>query len=355
MTQIGAAATAHEFVVDVGAPYDLPRSLAPLQRGYADPSIRLDEHTPHSTGGATPGAGGWLCQRIYTGTGNHVGAVTIRLDQLDHSPVRVRVAATSEAAAEATQHRIPHLVGAQDDWSAVVDQLRDISQGHGISGTAATGLLDIRRRNPGVRLPATGALFDQLVVAVLEQKVTHQQARHSWRTLLRWHGERPPSAPNLPAPDWMRLPLTAQQLRGVPSWQWHKMWVQPPLAATIQRVAERASAVHRFSANTPAHSAEHAAETAHRLSAIPGIGQWTTAEALQRSHASADLPSVGDYHLAHYVGQVLTGRRTDDDGMLKLLEPFRPHRQRVVRLIKLSGTAMERFGPKLSPEDHRSR
>jgi len=54
------------------------------------------------------------------------------------------------------------------------------------------------------------------------------------------------------------------------------------------------------------------------------------------------------------VGFALTGRRTDDDGMLQLLEPWAGQRQRVVRLIRLSGRREPRRGPRLSPQDHRA-
>jgi hypothetical protein len=52
---------------------------------------------------------------------------------------------------------------------------------------------------------------------------------------------------------------------------------------------------------------------------------------------------------------VLTGRRVDDAGMLELLAPFTGHRQRVVRLIGLSGQRKQAFGPRLAPMDHRRR
>ncbi|WP_237704707.1 hypothetical protein [Nesterenkonia sp. F] len=119
-------------------------------------------------------------------------------------------------------------------------------------------------------------------------------------------------------------------------------------------MAERASALRRLGAVEPG-DVPATAELAERLTAIRGIGAWTAAETLQRSHGAADLVTVGDYHLAHRLGEALTGRRTDDAGMLALLEPWRGHRQRVVRLIGLSGFAHQRRGPKLAPEDHRGR
>ncbi len=51
--------------------------------------------------------------------------------------------------------------------------------------------------------------------------------------------------------------------------------------------------------------------------------------------------SVGDYHIPKMIGWTLLGRPVDDTGMLELLEPMRPHRHRVVRLLEASGLAYE--------------
>lgn len=342
------AAVTDETVVEFGGPYDLPRSLGVLQRGYADPAIRVDRGHSEGGSGGTPGAGAWMCQRIYGPTGAELGQATYRFDQLTDSTVRVRIAASSDASMEVAFGRAPQMLGAEDD-------LTQFAQLLGSADTEASAqLARVHRRNPGLRLPATGALFDQLVTVTLEQKVTHEQARHSWRNLLRLYGQFPARSLSVPAPDWMRLPLSPAQLRRVPSWSWHKLWVQPPLAATVQRITERASAVHRLCASTPISTAD-VNDLAAQLTAIPGVGPWTAAEALQRSHGAADLVAVGDYHLAHFVGEALTGSRTDDAGMLDLLAPYTPHRQRVVRLLGLSGFRKSRFGPRLAPEDHRDR
>jgi 3-methyladenine DNA glycosylase/8-oxoguanine DNA glycosylase len=93
-------------------------------------------------------------------------------------------------------------------------------------------------------------------------------------------------------------------------------------------------------------------DAARRLFAVPGIGAWTVAEIAQRALGDADAVSVGDYHLSQFVGWALAGRPVDDDGMLELLEPWRPHRYRVVRLLECSGFAKPRFGPRLTIQDH---
>ena len=91
-----------------------------------------------------------------------------------------------------------------------------------------------------------------------------------------------------------------------------------------------------------------------KLRTIPGVGVWTAAETMQRAHGDPDSPSVGDYHLPKMVGWTLIGEPVDDDGMLELLEPWRGHRQRIMRLIELVGV-LPRFAPRMTIEDHRAR
>ena len=97
-----------------------------------------------------------------------------------------------------------------------------------------------------------------------------------------------------------------------------------------------------------------AADALARLRVVPGIGVWTAAEVAQRALGDADALSVGDYHLSAYVGWSLAGRPLDDAGMVELLEPWRPHRYRVVRLLECSGVRKPRFGPRMTVQDHRS-
>jgi len=78
------------------------------------------------------------------------------------------------------------------------------------------------------------------------------------------------------------------------------------------------------------------------------VGAWTAAETAQRALGDADALSVGDYHVSKMIGWTLTGRPIDDAAMVELLEPMRPHRYRVVRLLEVSGLAYEpRRGPRL--------
>jgi 3-methyladenine DNA glycosylase/8-oxoguanine DNA glycosylase len=87
---------------------------------------------------------------------------------------------------------------------------------------------------------------------------------------------------------------------------------------------------------------------------VPGVGVWTAAETAQRALGDADAVSVGDYHLAAFVGWALTGERTDDAGMLALLEPYRGHRYRAVRMLELHVPPQPRRGPRAVPRDYRA-
>ena len=60
-----------------------------------------------------------------------------------------------------------------------------------------------------------------------------------------------------------------------------------------------------------------------------------------RAFGDADALSIGDYHIAKMIGWTLIGRPVDDAGMVELLEPMRPHRYRVVRMLEASGLAYE--------------
>ena len=89
-------------------------------------------------------------------------------------------------------------------------------------------------------------------------------------------------------------------------------------------------------------------QAAARLQALPGVGAWTAAEVTLRAMGDPDAVSVGDYHLPNLVSFALAGEpRADDARMLELLEPYRGHRGRVIRLIEAGGLGPPRFGPRM--------
>ncbi|MDT7685933.1 MAG: hypothetical protein QOG57_6243, partial [Pseudonocardiales bacterium] len=108
-----------------------------------------------------------------------------------------------------------------------------------------------------------------------------------------------------------------------------------------------------------AHRLEKAAdlrgeEGRQLLRLVPGIGVWTAAEVAQRAWGDADAVSVGDFHIPSVVGWALLGRPLDDAGMLAVLAPYAPQRQRAVRYIEASGFRRPRFGPRFAAKDYRA-
>lgn len=277
-------------------PLDLRRTLGVLRRGPGDPAWSWTDD----------GA-------VWQATLTPDGPATLRL-----LPTRgeVRVAAWGPGAAHAVA-QVPDLLGARDDPAGFEPALHPVVR-------------DAHRRLPGVRIPRSGNVLEALVPAILEQRVVGLDARAAWRRLLLELGTPAPG----PAPAGMRVPPSARTWAAVPVWQWRRAGVEGARADTVLRAA---AVAHRLGADVPL------AEARRRLATVPGIGPWTVAEVASRALGDADAVSVGDFHLAHLVGSALTGRRTDDAGMLALLEPWRGHRQRVIRLLELTARP-PRFG-----------
>lgn len=289
-------------------PLDVHATLALLSRGGDGPCFR------RTRGGV------WLTMRTPQG-GASLFVSTLRSGAVE--------ATAWGAGAEWAISGVPELLGAGDDWSDL-----DVS--------SSPLLSEVLRRNPGVRLSRNRLVFEMLVPSVLEQKVTALEAWRAWRQLVRRHGD---VAPGL-APEGMVVAPTADTWRMVPSWEWHEAGVGPQRSETVVRSTRLASAIERTIDEPPAAASR-------RLQSLPGIGVWTAAEITLRAHGDADAVSVGDYHLASTVGVALTGSPVDDAGMVELLAPWAGQRQRVLRLIGLSGIRKPRRGPKITIQDHR--
>jgi 3-methyladenine DNA glycosylase/8-oxoguanine DNA glycosylase len=289
---------------------DVAATLRPLRRGHGDPTFRIDANGIWRT----------LC--------TPAGPATLNLRSRDGG---VDAVAWGDGAEWAIAS-VPESLGAGDDWS-------DLD----VSGNAF--LAESLRRNPGLRLLRTSLVFEALVAAVFEQKVTGLEARRAWRILVTKYGEPAPG----PAPAGMRVCPSAAVWRRIPSWEWHRAGVGPQRSDTVMHAAPVAASLERTLAD-----GRGGPVVERKLRSIVGVGVWTAAETMQRAHGDPDSPSVGDYHLPAVVGWALAGAPVDDDGMLELLAPWGGHRQRVMRLIEVSGFAKPRFGPRMTVQDHRA-
>ena len=292
-----------------GTPVDARATLSPLRRGSSDPTCRT---TPDGV--------------LWRTAGTSVGPATYRLTG---HPRAWRMEAWGPAA-EWVAARLPDLLGVRFDPAAFVchhDVLREPA-----------------RRLAAVRQPATGLVWEAFVAAVLEQKVTGMEARESWAWLLRRHGHPAPG----PAPRGMTVCPPPARWARIPSWDWHAAGVDPRRTRTVLQAA--AVAGHRLEGWADLGCDE----AARLLGALPGVGAWTVAEVTQRACGDTDRVSVGDFHVAAHVGWTLLGRPVDDAQMLALLEPYRPHRYRVQRLVEAAARRKPRFGPRFSPPDLRA-
>jgi len=252
---------------------------------------------------------------------------------LPSGPVTARIATSARSTVECEAwgagageflERLPALLGVHDDAAGFAPEEPTIAAAH--------------RRVPHLRLGRTGQVLEALVPAVLEQRVAGKDAFRAWRLLVTKYGAPAPG----PAPERMRVPPPAEVWRRIPSWEFHLANVDPGRARTLVGCAQRADALERLSTR-PSEDARTA------LMTLPGVGIWTAAEVAQRAWGDADALSVGDYHLSNVVGSTLLGHRIDDDEMLELLEPLRPHRFRAVRLLEVSGLARNpRFGARMA-------
>jgi 3-methyladenine DNA glycosylase/8-oxoguanine DNA glycosylase len=293
-------------------PFDLHATLAPHMRGKHDPCHRIDPSGAHWRTWRTPD-----------------GPVTLRF-ATDRAAGEIDVQAWGSGSSWALDN-VPSLLGADDDWSGLV--------------LAHPILHETRRRISGMRLSRSLCVFEALVPAIIEQLVVGLEAWRSWSQLLRRFGTVAPG----PNPFDLRVFPSAAVLREIPDWEWHRLGLDGRRRRTViaaAHVAHRIDECRSLDVET----------SARRLRSLHGVGAWTVAETLQRSHGAADLISVGDYHISNNVGYVLAGRpRTDDAGMLELLEPYRGHRQRVVRLIEATGMGAPRYGPRMPLRNNRGR
>ncbi|MFH8286529.1 DNA-3-methyladenine glycosylase family protein [Streptomyces antibioticus] len=290
-------------------PVDLGLVLGPLRRGPGDPTFR-----------AMPDGSVWRASLTPSGPG------TLRV-----SVVPGGGAVRGEAwgpGGEWLLDGMPDLLGASDEPEAFAPRHRVVALA--------------RHRRPGLRLTRTGLVLESLIPSVLEQKVTTDEAYRAWRLLVRKFGEPAPGPAAggrlwvMPAPRTWAL---------IPSWEWHRAGVDDKRASTILRAV-------RVAARMEEASGMEAGAAQSRLELVPGIGPWTSAETVQRSHGAADAVTVGDLHLPGIVGWALAGNRSADDAeMLELLEPYAGQRHRAARLILLSGRVPERRAPRMTRGD----
>lgn len=279
-------------------PYDFFRTLAPVRRGAGDPCMRLQP------------------DECWRATRTPDGPATVHLV---HRRGEVEARAWGQGAVWALEHA-PGLLGLDDDDAGFEPRLPH--------------LRDLARRFPGIRIGRTRAVAEALVPTVCEQKVTGPDARRAWHWLVRRLGEP------APGPVGLVVPPAPAALAVTPSWVFHRANLERKRAETITRSMARAVRLEETVAMPMA-------DAYTRLLAFPGVGPWSAAEVAGVALGDPDAVSVGDYHLKNIVSWGLAGEaRGTDHRMLELLEPWRGHRARVLRLLAAGGIRAPKYGPR---------
>ena len=285
----------------IDRPLDLERTLWPHLRGSGDPAMRI-----------VPG-------HVIRATRTPDGPATIEIRQTID---RVEVEAWGPGADRALD-AAPAFIGLEDDRSGFAPANRLLAE--------------LDRRRPGLRIGRSGAVLEALIPAILEQKVTGTEARRAYRGIVARWGDP------APGPFGLRLLPVPEVLAAIPYHDFHPLGLERRRADLVRAVAARAVRFEEIVAMP-------LADAYARLRAMPGIGPWTAAEVALRALGDPDAVSVGDYHLPSLVAYALAGeRKATDERMLELLEPFRGHRGRVIRLLEESGISPEARGPRMQP------
>lgn len=324
-------------------PLSLSSVIAPWKRGKADPiaqdGVRVAGSNPSSFWTTTTHGSTDILLRFEQ---QRSEAKTLREKYLAPIEVHLWTEKTPSAISdmESLVEALPRWVGVYDDWTAfeISPQWKELPE----------TLIRSRQEHPGVRLGATGEVFKNTVASITEQRVTGIEAMGGLRSIIRQSAQPAPKTGRADQPQGMYFFPSPNTLASLPSWTWHRAGYDQARSATIVNFAREAESIERIAQNSPVN------EFSQALASVSGIGPWTIAEVLQRSHGHPDAISVGDFHLAHHVGWAFERHRADDRRMIELLAPFRGHRNRVVALIKAAGIEEPRRAPRYSPQDHRN-
>jgi 3-methyladenine DNA glycosylase/8-oxoguanine DNA glycosylase len=271
----------------LAAPLNLGQTLAFARMGSGDPCLRMMD--------------GW----VWRATRTPQGLATERIGLVSDGMVEV---AAWGPGAQWLVERAPALCGALDDPSAFAPEQPLLRQ--------------LVRCHPGLRIGRTEAVFETAVLVTLEQRIATRDAWSNWRSLVRALGEPAPGplvglwAP--PSPE--KMARTSYEV-------FHRFGIERRRADLIRHLGVVARRLEE-TVSLPFEAAYR------RFRSIPGVGPWTSARIGMIALGDADAVAVGDLHLPHLVSWALAGeRRGSDERMLELLEPYRGHRARVIRLL----------------------
>lgn len=281
------------MVVTLQAPgIDPSLVLAPLAMMPSDPTMHLGPHEAIRATYTPEGPG-----IVGLAWGQEIGQLTVD--------------ASGDGAAWLVE-QAPHLVGVHDDGGDFAPSDRVVQR--------------LWARFTGDRVGATGTVWHDLAWTITQQRVHRTDAARQWRRLVHAYGTACEGYDNLYTP-----PDPERLARAAP-WSLRAFDIDERRATALIAAARVAQRLHAL-ADQPYSDVERALRT------IPGVGPWTLGCLRAFTWGDPDTVIPGDSGIPSLIASTLTGaRRADDATMLELLEPYRPHRYRVLRLALAART-----------------
>ena len=249
--------------------------------------------------------------------------------------------AAGEVTAEAWGSGAAWLIENSPRWVGATDDVTGFEPG------SNPKVAELWRRHPGLRLPAIGVIWQELALVLLGQRVTTSDAAQQWNRMCRTWGEP------APGPGELLLPPAPDVIARLSYVELHRIGIERRRADVVVQAARRADRLEEAAMMS-------SAEAMRRLTALPGMGVWTATATLLASHGDPDTVLLRDYGLPTLVNYAFTGdaRHLDPDAggdevMLRHLEPWRGHRQRIIRLLHAAGIAAPRRGARQRNPDVR--
>lgn len=265
---------------------DTRLTLSPLAMLAGDPTIGL-EPTGMTRATITP---------------DGPGAIEVRWQQ---APGEVTLTAWGDGASWLLA-RGSDLVGANDDADAFTPTDPIVQR--------------LWTRFRGDRVTRTGTLWHDIAWTIVQQRVHRRDAAMQWRRFVQGMGIPVDGVEGLLAP-----PDPARVARTHPT-ELRRYGIDSHRAQALVNVATVATRLQSF-VDGPIDEARKP------LMSIPGIGPWTVSCLSAFTWGDPDTVIVGDSGIPSLLSSTLVGeRRAGDERMLELLEPYRPHRYRILKL-----------------------
>ncbi len=192
----------------------------------------------------------------------------------------------------------------------------------------------------GFRIPRMPTISIRLVQVIIQQLISFDDASRGWKELVRRYGEPVEGDEDL----W--YPPEPATLARLSRYDFTECGLLPGLG-------ERTIGLCKLSRHIEAKwragvAPDSLSATTRFLSDQRGIGPWSVGYLSGAGLGDADAEVLGDFSNPKFVSWFFKGTEvSNDEQMLQLLEPFRPHRFYVLSMIMKGRQKPQRRGPQM--------